>query len=213
MSSQSPAPPDDPEEEPSYEVGYGKPPQATRFQPGKSGNPKGRPKGSRKAPPADTAVEKLKALVLQEAYRPIKIKDGETLVEMPTIQAAAAQRHPQCGEGKPAGAAPAPRQRRRNRGRTTPRAPEALRGGGGLQGGSREGDGDGGGTAFAGACAGAASRPPHHRPDHRVGETARSVHARGKGGMGRAHRHEGHTSGSSSPNWRRSGGPHPAAAI
>ena len=44
MSSQSP-PPDDPEEEPTYEVGYGKPPQATRFQPGKSGNPKGRPKG------------------------------------------------------------------------------------------------------------------------------------------------------------------------
>ena len=88
MSSQPPAPPDDPEEEPSYEVGYGKPPQATRFQPGKSGNPKGRPKGSRKAPPADAAVEKLKALVLQEAYRPIKIKDGETLVELPMIQAA-----------------------------------------------------------------------------------------------------------------------------
>lgn len=29
-----------------YEVGYGKPPQATRFRPGQSGNPKGRPKGS-----------------------------------------------------------------------------------------------------------------------------------------------------------------------
>ena len=88
MSSQPPAPPDDPEEEPSYEVGYGKPPKATRFQPGKSGNPKGRPKGSRKAPPADAATEKLKALVLQEAYRPIKIKDGDTLVELPVIQAA-----------------------------------------------------------------------------------------------------------------------------
>ena len=130
MSSQPPAPPDDPEEAPTYEVGYGKPPQATRFQPGKSGNPKGRPKGSRKAPPADAAVEKLKALVLQEAYRPIQIRDGETLVELPHDTGGTAQRHPQCGQGKPAGAAPAPRHRRRNRGRATPRSPEALRGGG-----------------------------------------------------------------------------------
>ena len=28
-----------------YEVGYGKPPHHTRFRPGASGNPKGRPKG------------------------------------------------------------------------------------------------------------------------------------------------------------------------
>ena len=28
-----------------YEVGYGKPPKNTQFQPGQSGNPKGRPKG------------------------------------------------------------------------------------------------------------------------------------------------------------------------
>jgi len=27
-----------------YEVGYGKPPKSRRFQPGVSGNPKGRPK-------------------------------------------------------------------------------------------------------------------------------------------------------------------------
>jgi hypothetical protein len=30
-----------------YEVGYGRPPKHTRFAPGQSGNPKGRPKGAR----------------------------------------------------------------------------------------------------------------------------------------------------------------------
>jgi hypothetical protein len=30
-----------------YQVGYGRPPKATQFAPGKSGNPKGRPKGTR----------------------------------------------------------------------------------------------------------------------------------------------------------------------
>src|SRR5829696_5900243 len=32
---------------PDYEIGYGKPPAQTRFKPGQSGNPRGRPKRSR----------------------------------------------------------------------------------------------------------------------------------------------------------------------
>jgi Family of unknown function (DUF5681) len=32
---------------PDYVVGYRRPPKASQFMPGKSGNPKGRPKGSR----------------------------------------------------------------------------------------------------------------------------------------------------------------------
>ena len=32
---------------PPYAVGYRRPPQASRFQPGRSGNPRGRPKGSK----------------------------------------------------------------------------------------------------------------------------------------------------------------------
>jgi len=35
------------ETEGSYLVGYGKPPADTRFKPGQSGNPRGRPKGTR----------------------------------------------------------------------------------------------------------------------------------------------------------------------
>ncbi|MEM0948211.1 MAG: DUF5681 domain-containing protein [Pseudomonadota bacterium] len=31
----------------AYTVGYGKPPKSTRFRPGQSGNPRGRPKGAR----------------------------------------------------------------------------------------------------------------------------------------------------------------------
>jgi hypothetical protein len=37
----------DRKKEAGYAVGYQKPPKATRFQPGQSGNPKGRPKGTR----------------------------------------------------------------------------------------------------------------------------------------------------------------------
>jgi hypothetical protein len=35
------------EQDPAYEVGYGKPPKNGRFSKGKSGNPTGRPKGSK----------------------------------------------------------------------------------------------------------------------------------------------------------------------
>ena len=36
-----------PEKEPEYEVGYGKPPRHTRFVKGRSGNPRGRPPGTK----------------------------------------------------------------------------------------------------------------------------------------------------------------------
>jgi hypothetical protein len=50
-----------------YEVGYGKPPEHTRFKPGQSGNPKGRPK---KAQNASTLFDKVTA-------EKITIKEGD----------------------------------------------------------------------------------------------------------------------------------------
>lgn len=51
---------------PDYEVGYGKPPKATRFQPGRSGNPRGRPKGTKN----------LKTDLFEELQEMIEIREG-----------------------------------------------------------------------------------------------------------------------------------------
>jgi uncharacterized protein DUF5681 len=74
-----------PQPEAAYEVGYGRPPAATRFVTGRSGNPKGRPKGSRNRPPAPEAhEERLKAIILEEAYRcvPVNEAGGTSLISM-----------------------------------------------------------------------------------------------------------------------------------
>lgn len=70
----------------SYAVGYGKPPSDARFKPGQSGNPKGRPKGKTKPtqPPQD---ERLKEIILEEAYRAVKVNDGDKQVTVPMAQA------------------------------------------------------------------------------------------------------------------------------
>ena len=64
-----------------YEVGYGKPPENTRFKKGQSGNPKGRPKGSR------NFSTDLKATLEQ----PVRINSGGTFKSVST-QLAALQR-------------------------------------------------------------------------------------------------------------------------
>lgn len=69
-----------------YEIGYGKPPVATRFAKGRSGNPRGRPNGARSKIPA-AHEERLKAIILEEAYRDIKINDGDRQVNVPMIRA------------------------------------------------------------------------------------------------------------------------------
>lgn len=70
----------------AYEVGYCKPPKETRFRPGVSGNPGGRPKGAKNKRPA-LREERLKGIILEEAYRDVKVRDGDEHVSVPVAQA------------------------------------------------------------------------------------------------------------------------------
>ena len=69
-----------------YDVGYGKPPVTARFKPGKSGNPKGRPKGSKNTMPT-LAEERIKKLILEEAYRTVPIIEKGRRISIPIITA------------------------------------------------------------------------------------------------------------------------------
>jgi hypothetical protein len=62
-----------------YEVGYGKPPKHTRFKPGQSGNPSGRPKGVANL---RTDVEKVlgQEITVLEGGRSVKLQAQELLV-------------------------------------------------------------------------------------------------------------------------------------
>lgn len=72
----------------TYEVGYGKPPLASRFKPGRSGNPRGRPRGAKNRPPPPALnEERLKSIILDEAYRAVTVNDAKGPVTIPMAQA------------------------------------------------------------------------------------------------------------------------------
>lgn len=71
---------------PGYEVGFARPPEATRFRKGTSGNPRGRPKGRKNIVPA-LNEERMKAIILEEAYRTITVRDGGRNVTVPIARA------------------------------------------------------------------------------------------------------------------------------
>ena len=83
-----------------HKVGYGKPPAAHRFKKGRSGNPGGRPKGAKSSEPA-LSGERLKAIVLEEAYRPVTVGEGDRKVTLPIAQAVIRRLTLQAAQGEP----------------------------------------------------------------------------------------------------------------
>ena len=64
-----------------YEVGFGKPPKQSRFQPGQSGNGRGRPKGTKN----------LSTIVKEELWAPVEVTDRGKRHKLPKVQVAVRQ--------------------------------------------------------------------------------------------------------------------------
>jgi hypothetical protein len=62
------------------EVGYGRPPKHTRFKPGESGNPKGRPNGTKNLK-TDLVEELSERVPVTENGRPLKISKQRLMVK------------------------------------------------------------------------------------------------------------------------------------
>jgi len=69
-----------------YRVGFGRPPIKARFQPGRSGNPKGRPKGSRNLKTAVTHVMGQKISILENG-RKRRVTKFEAMLQAAAVKA------------------------------------------------------------------------------------------------------------------------------
>ena len=70
--------------------GYGQPPAEHRFRKGQSGNPAGRPARRGTGAPGDRlpgANEPTRAMILEEAYRPVTVREGDEEITLSTHRA------------------------------------------------------------------------------------------------------------------------------
>lgn len=75
---------------PAYEVGHRKPPVEHRFKKGQSGNPLGRPRKAKplkKQDPLSFGTRPANKYLLEEAYRPVLLREGDQTIQLPAIQA------------------------------------------------------------------------------------------------------------------------------
>lgn len=89
-----------PQERTDYEIGKGRPPKHTQFKPGESGNPTGKPKGSKNKPKGADAT--LRKIILNEAKAPVHLSVNGTRETVPMIQGIVKQNNAKALKGNTA---------------------------------------------------------------------------------------------------------------